>query len=323
MKTLVLGSYVNANCLKVQKLPQTGESLLANDSWSEHGGKGLNVGVALHRLMGKVELLLPIGQDQSGDAVISLLENETLNTRHVVRTWDRSGFGVGFVANNGENFLAVYPGANAHLDETHVNKALELIDEPGMLYAQLEIPQTTVVAAFKKAHTRKIMTILNPSPIQNLHPDFIKLSDILILNENEALHLFGCTNTESGRNLSEWLENLPKWAKTLHWQNSLLIVTLAERGCVALKQNSIHHQSAWPISEQDATGAGDAFNAGVLYGLNHKLPIADLLSFACACGALVASESGVLQNLPDLETVESFMLTRDRPVLTSIDLAAS
>ncbi|MBS3955891.1 MAG: hypothetical protein KGZ88_23410 [Methylomicrobium sp.] len=323
MKTLILGSYVNANCLKVSQLPQTGESLLANDFWSEHGGKGLNVGVALHRLMGKVELLLPIGQDQSGDAVISLLEKETLNTRHVVRTSEQSGFGVGFVANNGDNFLAVYPGANAHLDEAHVNKALELIDELSILYAQLEIPQITVVAAFKKARTRKITTVLNPSPIQNLHPDLINLSDILIINENEAMHLFGCTHTESRLNLSDWLRNLPKWANTLQWQNSLLIVTLAERGCVALKQSSIHHQSAWPIIEQDATGAGDAFNAGVLYGLNHKLPIADLLSFACACGSLVASESGVLLNLPDLATVESFMLTRDRPVITTIDLAAS
>lgn len=50
MSTLVLGSYVQANCLQVPTLPNAGQSLLADRYWSEHGGKGLNVGVGLKRL---------------------------------------------------------------------------------------------------------------------------------------------------------------------------------------------------------------------------------------------------------------------------------
>ena len=50
MKAFVLGNYMNAHFLHVDRLPNPGESLVAKRVFQEHGGKGLNLGLGLHRL---------------------------------------------------------------------------------------------------------------------------------------------------------------------------------------------------------------------------------------------------------------------------------
>ena len=59
----VIGSYMNANFMGVPRLPVEGESLAATSVWTEHGGKGLNLGVGLHRLGASVDMLLAVGND--------------------------------------------------------------------------------------------------------------------------------------------------------------------------------------------------------------------------------------------------------------------
>jgi ribokinase len=104
MRIFVLGSYVNANCLYVEKLPTAGESLSAQAMWTEQGGKGLNLTVGIHRLGGHVDTLLALGVDSAADALLKFLKAEGIDTRWVIRTSEQSGFGVGFIAPNGENF---------------------------------------------------------------------------------------------------------------------------------------------------------------------------------------------------------------------------
>ena len=53
----------------VDRLPHSGESLVAKRVFREHGGKGLNLGLGLHRLGAKVDMLLAVGADDAGEAV--------------------------------------------------------------------------------------------------------------------------------------------------------------------------------------------------------------------------------------------------------------
>lgn len=50
MKACVLGNYMNVHFLNVDRLPGPGDSLMAQRVFQEHGGKGLNLGLRLHRL---------------------------------------------------------------------------------------------------------------------------------------------------------------------------------------------------------------------------------------------------------------------------------
>jgi sugar/nucleoside kinase (ribokinase family) len=56
----------------------------------------------------------------------------------------------------------------------------------------------------------------------------------------------------------------------------------------------------------DTTGAGDAFRAGMLFGLDQDWPLARCLTFASAAGALSCRALGATSDVPTVEEVASF-----------------
>lgn len=310
MRFYILGSYVNANCLYLTHLPNPGESLLADSLRVEHGGKGLNVAIAVHRLEGQVDTVLSVGFDAAADSVLQLLQDNGMATHGIFRVNAPSGFGVGFIDQHGNNFLAVYPGANALLSAAHIRQTQTFLCAAKMVYAQFEIPETAILTAFKQARQQGIRTFLNPSPWRSVNATLIQLTDILVLNEHEAAALFELP--ENGR-LSpiEWQQALPQFAAQCQWQGRLLVVTLAEQGCVAWAMDSVIDVPAFNIALVDATGAGDAFNAGLMVALAAQKPLRQALTMACACGAWVASRAGVLQALPTLADITEWLATPD------------
>jgi len=276
--------------------------------WSEHGGKGLNVALGAHRLDAQVDMLLPLGDDPIAESVLQFLHDEGLDSRWALKIGEQSGFGVGFVAPNGDNFLAVYPGANGLLTVEHVEQTMAALPLLDLVYGQFEIPELPILVAFRLARRQGIHTMLNPSPWRLPDPELLELTDILVINETEAALLFG--QEDSGNlQLEQCLRQLPAWAKQSCWQGELLVVTLGEQGCVAFTPEAIIHQPAWPVTAIDGTGAGDAFSAGLAAALMQRLDLAETLKFACACGAWVAAKQGVLQNLPTLTEMSEFMQT--------------
>ncbi|HTG16419.1 MAG TPA: PfkB family carbohydrate kinase, partial [Blastocatellia bacterium] len=57
----------------------------------------------------------------------------------------------------------------------------------------------------------------------------------------------------------------------------------------------------------DATGAGDAFHGGFIYGLLTGLSVEDTLRFANAVAALKCRSIGARTALPTLEEVNHFL----------------
>ena len=297
MRMFILGSYVNAHCMLVERLPLQGESLCAVDLMHEHGGKGLNVAVGLHRLGVQVNTLLAIGRDDAANALMQLLHEENMDTRIVFSVDTHSGFGVGFIAANGDNCLAVYPGANALMDAALVMRAVDYLTMADMVYAQFEIPESPILVAFRHARSLGIRTFLNPSPWRACSQELWALTDVLVVNAAEADCLFAITDNVP-LSSTAWAAALPYFAERCHWRGELLVITLAEQGCVALAAGKVIHVPAVAITAVDATGAGDAFNAGLAAALMGKKELVEALTLACACGAWVAARVGVLQALP-------------------------
>jgi len=311
VSTLVLGSYVQANCLQVPTLPNAGQSLLADRYWSEHGGKGLNVGVGLKRLGDETALLLPVGDDPAGRQITKEIQDMGFDTRWVVRCGPQSGYGMGLVDNSGNNVIAVFPGANAGLNAQIVRDAIDQC-RPHMLYAQLEISPDVVLAAFMAARQQGIRTVINPSPWQPLSAELLTLTQVMIVNTLEAAALFGYSRDSLPNCPADWLHALPSLAAQIRWSGDWLIITLGDQGCVALGLEELLYQAAWNIEAIDPTGAGDAFNAGLLWGLERQTP-QQALCTANACGAYVAGRNGVLPHLPDHQTLQTFMTSQAQP----------
>jgi len=189
------------------------------------------------------------------------------------------------------------------LNKTHIQTAISALESANLVCAQFEIPDAPILEAFQQARQYRIKTLLNPSPWRVPDPALLALTDILVLNETEAAACFGIVNVPA-LSLAQWLRLLP----TLAWQGELLVVTLAERGCIALQRGQpAIHEPAWTITAIDTTGAGDAFTSGLIYTLLNHYSLETALRFANACGAIVATQPGVLTALPRFTAVQTFM----------------
>ncbi|RLI07935.1 hypothetical protein DRO24_02095 [Candidatus Bathyarchaeota archaeon] len=85
-----------------------------------------------------------------------------------------------------------------------------------------------------------------------------------------------------------------------------VIVKLGQRGCASSLLGETHHKPAFKVEVVDTTGAGDAFNAGILYGILKGLETDRMLELANALGAYACMAPGA-RHLPGLEELEAML----------------
>lgn len=315
-RVFVLGNFVQACCWRVPRLPRAGETLRATDIHVEAGGKGLNVAICLSRLGARVDTLIGCGTDAAGDALTALLRQEGMATEHIHQFPGASGWGAGLIAPDGQNAIAVYPGANLLLCAEHVSRSAQAIANAQLVYGQFETTMPAIAAAFRHAHALGIVTVLNPSPWQ-LAPEAVRHSThTVIVNEVEAADLLRLDETSKGSAVDFAREagaKLPpfwnEWAAA-----QCLIVTLGALGCLAFQRPTTAaanpgcwHALAPPIEAVDTVGAGDAFASGYCAARLAGGDLPTALTWGNACGAHLASHPGVLGALPDDVTLERLL----------------
>jgi ribokinase len=321
---VVLANFVQACCWQVDRAPEAGETRRALGFHSEPGGKGLNVAVALQRLGMQVTPILAHGQDAAGEQLRALLQTEGLDAGHVHALPMPSGWGAGFIDASGDNRIAVFPGANDHLQPAHVRQAQHAIARAALVYGQFEVALDAVVQALVLAHEAGVRTVLNPSPWQDLPPPLRAAVHTYLVNETEATALLGLdvaalvagpagvqpllhalraqqaapgqrSKDEQGSNAAP----PPFWAA--HPGAQLVVITLGPLGCVAWQRDvgePLHAAGEARTAPGDTVGCGDAFAAGFCWAMSQGLSLPRALAVGNRCGAHLASHVGVLHALP-------------------------
>lgn len=325
----VVGSYVQACCWFAERLPGTGESLLATALRVEPGGKGLNVAVGLQRLGCKVSLLVACGEDDAGDRLMALLNEEGMDAQHVVRLPGHSGMGSGHIASNGENQIVVFPGANALLDATHARRAQAHMASAHIVYGQLEATDEAVAESFAIAHAAGAMTALNLSPWRYPDEQIRATTQVLIVNRHEAAQLFHACGVSAPTSFAQWchaghwrdalMAVQTHWPALLQWQ-----ITLGEQGGLGFVRTSL--SEAWSAvacegyvcAPVDAVGAGDAFAAAYVANLAQGADVAAAMQRAHRCAAHVVSGVGVLEWLAGSHQLSAWTQARDLPVVCAL-----
>ncbi len=95
--------------------------------------------------------------------------------------------------------------------------------------------------------------------------------------------------------------------KIRRWNPGLLCMTLAEQGAAALDGDVFHLAPAAPVRVVDATGAGDVFRAGFLFGLLRGWAAPQLLRFANAAAAASCTRVGAIASVPPLSAVDELL----------------
>jgi ribokinase len=162
----VVGSINLDLVARLERLPRPGETLRSNRFDRYPGGKGANQAVAAARLGARVRMVGAVGTDAFAEQALAGLVEAGV-ALELTRAGE-TGIALIFVAEDGENVIAVVPGANGTLAPREV---------AGAVLCQLEVPDETVLAAARSAS----FFALNAAPARPLDV----VPDLLIVNRHE------------------------------------------------------------------------------------------------------------------------------------------
>lgn len=289
----------------VDRLPKVGETIIGRSFKKTPGGKGANQAVAASRLEAEVYMIGRIGKDHIGDELLQNLISNGVNVDHVKRADTHSGLALIFVDRDGNNVIAVAPGADNHLSEHDVDEAFDdLGDEVNILLMQLEVPVKTVEHAIKRFSKSGARIILNPAPFHPLSKEALEKVYMATPNEVE-LELMSGIEVKCRDDL---LRAGRKVIEDLKIKN--LVVTLGARGALLVTKEESKIIPAFKVQPVDTTGAGDAFNAALAVAISKGESLEEAVTFANAAAALSTLKLGAQESLPTLREVEQFLLKR-------------
>src|SRR6266480_3843507 len=289
-RILVLGSLNMDLVVTVPHLPRPGETVLGERLGRYPGGKGANQAVAAARLGGQVAMVGRIGADDFGRELVENLTANGVDASGVLPDNSAAtGAALIFVGPEGQNMIAVAPGANAGLDTADVERAIDRLRAGGVLVMQLEIPMAVITPAAVAVRRAGAHVVLNASPAQRLDPGFLEQLDALVVNEREARDLVNEASPEAAAVALRAMG--PRTA----------VVTLGPAGSVFCDESGVHSVQPYPVTAIDATGAGDAFVGALAVGIANGLPTEAAMRFGNAAGAAATTSLGAQVALPRLE----------------------
>ena len=298
---MVVGSSNTDMIIRVPRIPRAGETLLGGEFLTAAGGKGANQAVGAARAGGKVAFIARVGRDAFGDQAIAGLLRDGIDVSRVFRDkLTPSGVALIFVAQDGENSIAVAGGANAKLSPSDVKKAAGVIRSAGLLVAQLETPLATVTAAVELAVKAGVPVILNPAPARPLPSSLLERISILTPNETEAELLTGIKVTDAAA--------AAKACSKLRSRGvGIVILTLGERGAFLADANGQRLVPGFKVKTVDSTAAGDIFNGALSVALAEGKAVFDAVRFANAAAALSVTRLGAQPSAPSRADIEKFI----------------
>ena len=286
--------------ISVPRLPQPGETVLGDRLGSYPGGKGANQAVAAARLGGQVAIVGRVGNDSFGTGLIANLKANGVDSAGVERDPAApTGAALIYVEKNGQNMIAVAPGANATVGPGDAERAVSLLGPGDLLMLQLEIPMTVIERAVVAARQAGAFVLLNAAPAQRLEAGLLSQLDALVVNEHEARAL-SVDEREAGALADEGSPETAAAALRAMGPR-IAIVTLGADGSVFCDETGVHRVEPYRVQAIDSTGAGDAFMGALAVALAATLPTAAAIRFANAAGAAATSSLGAQAALPRLE----------------------
>ena len=267
-KVCVVGSANIDQVSYVKRTPNDGETVFGDSYQMGFGGKGANQAVMAGILGAEVYVITCLGSDVYRDMTIENFKNNNVITDYIQTVDGSSGVAPIWVDESGQNRIIVIPGANDLIDGSLAIEALEEIGKPDVLVGQFEIPMNVNEQVFSYAYKNGVKTVLNPAPANKPSDILLQNTSWFIPNEIEFEEIYGDIFNEN---------NLLLFAKNV---DTNVVVTLGEKGCAYIKNNSVKIIKADSVKAVDTTGAGDAFVGAFSFALASKLDIEECLKLA-------------------------------------------
>lgn len=262
------------------------------------GGATFNFSANLKRLGHSVWFISAVGADPRGQRVLDRMAEMGLPTRFV-RILDGHPTGVVSVTlkpGGQPSFVLDRPAAYdfPQLDDSDL---LELAAQtPDWVYfgtlAMIgdEAHRVTMDLLDRLAGARRFydLNLRTESYTPPLVRELLARATVVKLNDEEVREI----DRMFGHNHHSLEAFCRDYAALFDWEG--VCVTRGAKGCAALLGGEYLESEGYAVAVADAVGAGDAFAAAFLHGLDRGWPLPRVTDFANRVGALVASRAGAL-----------------------------
>lgn len=268
--------------------PVIGQEVFAQGLTVSPGGT-FNGVAALARLGVKVGMIGSVGNDEWSQLGVQAMRAEGVSTEHIaVLDHTMPALSICMTYGGDRGFLTYEP-SDPVLNGRCVAYALESLRSITASFVQCCL-NPDLAAYARIAHQRGTRTIvdcgwdepwLTSSEIRTLMPR----ADIVFMNQLEAFTITGESTIERALTRLGTLVDF-------------CVVKRGEEGSSAVIDGRQFFVQAIATDVVDATGAGDCFNAGFLYGLLNDASIEQCLLYGNICGARAVSKAGGFSGAP-------------------------
>ena len=231
------------------------------------GGSVFNGLVSLGRLQVPVTFISEVGRDQVGDLILRFMAQNHISTQYIDRFPDgKSPISLAFLDTNRNAKYAFYkdyptqrlevPFPRIEADDIFIigsYYALNPALRPRMVeFLQYAHERKAIIyydLNFRKAHAHEAIRLM-PTVLENL-----EYADIVRGSDEDFLNLFG---EQAGDRV---------YADHIQFYCDRLITTYGAKGVDLYTSRFKQHYDALAIEPQSTIGAGDNFNAGLIFGL--------------------------------------------------------
>ena len=286
---VVVGSLNLDLVVRVDRLPDAGETLLAL-GYAEHaGGKGANQAVAAARAGGRVAMVGRVGRDEAGRRLRDGLAAEGIDVSEVREAEAPTGRALIEVDRAGRNRIVVVGGANLAWGPDELPS--DLLRRADVVLLQREVPASVVAEAVRRSGPQA-RVVLNLAPAGEVADEVLRRVDVLVVNESEAAWLTGSTVEEVAA------DPFAAARTAVRRGPHDVVVTLGAAGALSAGASGETRAAGHAVAAVDTTGAGDAFVGALAARLHEGGALADALAFGCASGAEAVLREGAQPSLP-------------------------
>jgi sugar/nucleoside kinase (ribokinase family) len=270
-KVFVFGTVAADIVIRVKVMPAAGEHRNGEFLGWRIGGAA-NIACAMRSAGHEVQLVSAIGMDRLADALVAGLHERGVETDHAVRVPAAAPRALIFVDDDGERTILGL--ASEHWPSRLTLPQLPDLRSADCLYVESYARYPPSLAAAAPA---ALIATLPPERPGETGP-----ADLVIGSKSEL---------PSSWRTSPFAVARSELGSRLRW----VVVTDGPRGAVAYRAEGTCRVPARPARQVDATGAGDAFIAGVLHGLLEGSEIQQAMDVGARWGAATVQS---LQSVP-------------------------
>jgi fructokinase len=234
------------------------------------GGSMLNTAISLGRCHYEVKMITELGDDHVGKLVMEFLSNNGVTTSFIKpATGFKTPVSLAFLDDQGNahySFYKDYPKERLNIRWPEVNRGDIVLF--GSFYSLGKGVREKLIAYVQNAKTGGALMVYDPNIRKNhldeirQHMDLVEeniaLADIVRGSDEDFENLFGLKDPDQ----------IFGQIKSLGCKN--LIITGGKEGTDLLTANFNIHLPSKNIRVISTIGAGDAFNAGIIYGLMNQ-----------------------------------------------------